>query len=100
MTSKVPAAARVEAACADLARSGQRVTFTAIAAATGLSRTTLYRDQALRAIIDGHRQHGIAATSLTGLADELSTLRAAIEAIASNVRRHEEQLRALRRAKR
>ena len=38
---------RVERACADLLRNGQAVTFTAVAAQTGLGRTTLYRDSML-----------------------------------------------------
>ena len=35
---------RVERACAQLRQDGKQVTFTAVAAATGLGRTTLYRD--------------------------------------------------------
>jgi hypothetical protein len=46
---------RVERACAQLHRDGKKVTFTAVAAATGLGRTTLYRDPTLRAVIDQHR---------------------------------------------
>jgi hypothetical protein len=36
---------RVERACTQLRHDGQRVTFTAVAARTGLSRTTLYPTQ-------------------------------------------------------
>jgi Family of unknown function (DUF6262) len=43
---------RVERACAQLHRNGQQITFTAIAATTGLGRTTLYRNPTLRAVID------------------------------------------------
>ena len=46
---------RVERACTQLRRHGRPVTFTAVAARTGLGRTTLYRNPALRAVIDGHR---------------------------------------------
>ena len=49
---------RVEQACTDLLDTGQQITFTAVAAAkTGLARTTLYRNQRLRAVIDEHRTH-------------------------------------------
>jgi hypothetical protein len=41
---------RVERACTELHRDGQPVTFTAVAARTGLGRTTLYRDPTLRAV--------------------------------------------------
>ena len=45
----------VERACTDLAHDGRPVTFTAIATATGLSRSTLYRNPALRAIVEQHQ---------------------------------------------
>jgi Family of unknown function (DUF6262) len=84
---------RVERACAQLHRDGKKVTFTAVAAATGLGRTTLYRDPTLRAVIDQHRHQAAASGTLTGLTDEIATLRTAVEAIADRVRKHEEQLR-------
>jgi hypothetical protein len=86
---------RVERACAQLRHDGQPVSFTAIAARTGLGRTTLYRDPTLRAVIEQHRARTAASGTLTGLTDELATLRAAVDALASRVRRHEEQLRRL-----
>jgi hypothetical protein len=54
---------RVERACAQLRQDGQPVTFTAVATATGVGRTTLYRNPDLRAVIDQHRHQ--AATSGT-----------------------------------
>ena len=86
---------RVERACAKLHHDGQPVTFTAIAAATGIGRTTLYRDPALRAVIEQHRHRAATSGTLTGLTDEIATLRTALEAIATRVRHHEEQLRRL-----
>lgn len=84
---------RVERACAQLRRDRQTVTFTAVAAHTGLGRTTLYRNPSLRTIIEHHRRQPSDTGSLTAITDGLSTLRDAIEAIAARVRRHEEQLR-------
>lgn len=86
---------RVERACAQLHHDGQQITFTAIAATTGLGRTTLYRDPTLRAIIDQHRHYAATNGTLTALTDEIATLRTALEAIATRVRHHEEQLRRL-----
>jgi hypothetical protein len=86
---------RVERACAQLRQDGKKVTFTAVADATGVGRTTLYRNPDLRAVIDQHRHHAAASGTLTGLTDELATLRTVIEAIADQVRKHEEQLRRL-----
>ncbi len=92
--------ARVETACAELAAAGQPVTFGQVAARTGISRTTLYRRADLRAVIDEHRARGRDATTLTGLAVQIDQLRRSLEAVAANVRRHEEQLRRLERARR
>jgi uncharacterized protein DUF6262 len=88
---------RTEQACAELAASGQPVTFTAVAGRTGIGRATLYRDAQLRAVIDDHRRQAASANTITALADDIAALRTALEAIAARVRRHEEQLRQLKR---
>ncbi|HET9876904.1 MAG TPA: DUF6262 family protein [Mycobacterium sp.] len=87
---------RVERACTDLHHAGDAVTFTAVANRTGLSRTTLYRNPSIRAIIDQHRHRSTASGTLTGLTDQIATLRTALDALAARVRHHEEQLRRLR----
>ncbi|MET3173165.1 UNVERIFIED_ORG: hypothetical protein ABIB52_000993 [Arthrobacter sp. UYCu721] len=56
---------RVERARADLHRNGQAVTFTAVAAKTGLGRTTLYRNPMIRGVIDGNRHRAAAGGTLT-----------------------------------
>jgi hypothetical protein len=86
---------RVERACAQLHHDGQAVTFTAVATRTGLGRTTLYRDPTIRAVIEEHRHRTATSGTLTGLTDEIATLRAALDALATRVRHHEEQLRRL-----
>lgn len=86
---------RVERACATLRHDGQPVTFTGIAAATGLGRSTLYRNTTIRALIDQHRAQAATSGTLTGLTDEIATLRTALDALAARVRHHEEQLRRL-----
>lgn len=85
--------AQVEQACAELLADQQPVTFTQIAARTGIGRTTLYRNPSLRALVEEHRYRATHAGTLTGLAADITTLRTALEAIAGRVRRHEEQLR-------
>jgi hypothetical protein len=72
-------------------------TFTAVAAATGLGRSTLYRDPTIRAVIAEHRHHTATSGTLPALTDQIATLRAALDALAERVRRHEEQLRRLDR---
>lgn len=86
---------RVERACIELHHDGQDVTFTAVAAQTGLGRSTLYRDPAIRAVIEEHRHRTATGGTLAALTDEIATLRVAVEALATRVRRHEEQLRRL-----
>lgn len=83
----------VEAACTELAHQGEPITFTVIADLTGISRTTLYRNPQLRAIVEEHRSHVYDRRTLTGLSAEIGHLRTALEAIADRVRQHEERLR-------
>jgi hypothetical protein len=90
---------RVERACAQLHQDGQPVTFTAVAARTGLGRSTLYRDPTIRAVIEEHRHRTATSGTVTGLTDEIATLRTALDALADKVRRHDEQLRRLRTRK-
>jgi hypothetical protein len=92
--------ARVETACAELTTAGQPVTFTQVAARAQVSRTTLYRRADLRAAIENHRALGRNATPLTGLTVQIDQLRHSLEAVAAKVRRHEETIRRLERARR
>ena len=84
---------RVEQTCAELLADHQPVTFTQVAARSGLGRTTLYRNSTLRALIEDHRQRSTHAGTLTGLAADIAALRTALEIVAARVRHHEEQLR-------
>lgn len=85
----------VEEACTHLADNDQPITFTAIAEHTRLSRTTLYRNPQLRAVIDEHRANNHDRHTLTGIAAEIAHLRTGLEAIADRVRNQEERLRQL-----
>jgi hypothetical protein len=89
----------VEDACAAITLAGQPVTFDDVAARTGLGRATLYRNPDLRRIIEEHRTRGKEAHTLSGLTTEIAHLRIAVEAIAATARRHEEELRRLRKSK-
>jgi len=92
--------ARVEAACTEMAAAGQPVTFGQVAALARISRTTLYRRDDLRAVVDEHRARGQDASTLTGLAVQIDQLRHGLEAVAAKVRRHEETIRRLERTRR
>ena len=89
---------RVERA-PQLNREGHTVTFTAVAARTGLGRSTLYRNPAIRAVIDEHRRRTAHTGTIAGLTDEIATLYTARDALADKVRRHDEQLRRLKAPK-
>jgi AcrR family transcriptional regulator len=91
---------RIEAACAELAAAGQPVTFGQVAARAQISRTTLYRRVDLRIVVEEHRARGHNATTLSGLTIQIDQLRHSLEALAAKVRRHEETIRRLERARR
>jgi AcrR family transcriptional regulator len=91
---------RIEAACAELAAAGQPVTFGQVAARAQISRTTLYRRVDLRIVVEEHRARGQNATTLSGLTIQIDQLRHSLEALAAKVRRHEETIRRLERARR
>jgi hypothetical protein len=55
------------------------------------------RSPQIRAVIDEHRARQADARTLSGLAAEISHLRTALEAVAGNVRQHEERLRRIER---
>jgi DNA-binding IclR family transcriptional regulator len=86
---------RVEHALTHLDRGNQPITFTAIARTTGVARATLYRNLDLRTLIEEHRTRATDARTLTGLATHLTHLHNTVEALATRVRHHEEQLRRL-----
>ena len=85
----------VEDACNELAAAGHPVTFTAIAEHTSISRTTLFRNPDLRAVINEHRQQTSDPRTLTALTTEIAHLRTGLEALADRVRQPEERLRRL-----
>jgi hypothetical protein len=86
---------QVEDACTQLAARGEPITFVAIARHTGIPRVTLYRNPALRAVVDEHRDRAHDATSLTGLAAQLAMQQLTLHALADRVRQHEEVIRKL-----
>jgi hypothetical protein len=90
--------ARIESACAELAAAA--ITFQEVATRAQISRTTLYRRDDLRAVIEEHRALGREATTLSGLTVQIDQLRRGLEALAAKVRHHEETLRRLERARR
>src|SRR5450756_628420 len=92
-----PTLVRVERTCAQLLQAHQQVTFTAVAQLAGIAVEGGPGDPELRAVIDEHRTRQAEARTLSGLAHEIAHLRTALEAVAENVRRHEERLRRLKR---
>jgi Family of unknown function (DUF6262) len=85
----------VEQACAQLAAHGEQVTFVTVAQRAGIPRVTLYRNPALRAIVEEHRARARDATTITGLAAQLASQQLTLHALADKIRRHEELLRKL-----
>ena len=58
-------------------------------------RVTLYRNPALRAVVDEHRARARDATTITGLAAQLAMQQLTLHALADRVRQHEEVIRKL-----
>lgn len=94
MTS--PTLNQIERSCADLARNGRAITIAAVAERARISRSTIYRNPELRAIIE-HHQHAAPDGSIIAITDELATLRQAVQTLADTVRQHDTQLRRLTR---
>lgn len=92
--------AKVERVCAQMHRDGEAIRFTIVAQRTGISRTSLYRDRVLRAVIDEHRTRSHDPRTLSGLSSEITHLRVAVEVLATRVRRHEELFRHLEEPRR
>jgi hypothetical protein len=89
----------VEQACGELAAHGEPVTFVAVSQRARIARVTLYRNPALRAIVEEHRSRARGASTLTGLAAQLANQQLALHALADRVRQHEEILRKLNQPK-
>ena len=86
---------RIETICRELTANGTPITFTTIAERAGISRTTLYRDPELRAVIEEHKHRSHDPRTLASLTTEIGHLRTAIAALADRVRHQEERLRRL-----
>lgn len=87
--------ALIETICQELAAAGTPITFTKIAERARISRTTLYRDPQLRAVIEEHKHRSHDPRTLASLTTEIGHLRTAIGALADRVRHQEERLRRL-----
>ena len=85
----------IETICQQLSTDGHAITFPTLATAAGVSRTTLYRNPELRAVIEEHRHRSHDPRTLTNVTAEIDHLRTALNALADRVRHQEERLRRL-----
>jgi hypothetical protein len=74
---------QIERACLHLAMNGQAVTIAAVAEIGGVSRSTIYRNEGLRAVIEHHR-HTAPDKTITALTEEIATLRATVMTLAEH----------------
>ena len=84
--------ALIETICRELTATGNPITFTTIAERARISRTTLYRDPQLRAVIEEHKHRSHDPRTLTSITTEIGHLRTAVGALADRVRHQEERL--------
>ncbi len=87
----------IEATCQELINTGNLVTFAEVARRTGVTRNRLYRNNEFRSTVEEYRSACRNSNTFSSLSTEVSHLRTAVEALADNVRRHEEQIRRLTR---
>lgn len=78
------------------AQTHQPPTIAAVADRAGISRSAIYHNPELRAIIK-HHQQAAPDDTITAITDELATLRQAFQTLADTVRHHDTQLRRLTR---
>jgi len=84
----------IERACIDLTMSGEDITIAAVAQRVGIARSTIYRNQVFKKIIEQHRLTAPDET-ITAITEEIATLRSSITTLATTVHRHETQIRDL-----
>jgi hypothetical protein len=87
----------IETICQRLTNDGRPITFPAVATAAEVSRTTLYRNPELRAVIEEHRHRSHDPRTLSSVTAVIDHIRTALNAIADRVRHQEERLRRLER---
>jgi AcrR family transcriptional regulator len=90
----------VRRACDELIKSKAVVTFAAVAERAGISRATLYRNRALRQVVDEYRDPTGEMLTVSSLATQVDHLRQALEIMSAKLRRHDDELRQLRRVTR
>jgi AcrR family transcriptional regulator len=89
-----PQLERIETALQELTRQGTRISITAVAAAAGIPRSSLYRNAAARELIN-QRITEARLVSSANLAAEVTRLGTLLDALAARVRNQEERLRQL-----
>lgn len=77
------------------ALTGEQITFDAATLRASLGRAALYRNADVRVLAEEHRAHGREAHTLSGLVTEIQHVRTAVEAVTTNMRRHQVELRAI-----
>jgi hypothetical protein len=87
---------QVDHTCQELTRRQMPITFAAVAESLGISRSTLYRNPGLRALVDASRQRDRASElTVSGVAVQVDQLRLVVETMAATLRRHETVLKRL-----
>ncbi|WP_298347775.1 hypothetical protein [Ferrimicrobium sp.] len=86
---------KVDQACAGLVALEQVVTFAEVARRAKVTRNSLYRNPELRQMVEGYRTISKRSHTFIELSAQVEELRGLIDAVATKVRHHEEQIRHL-----
>ena len=88
---------KVDRACSEIVALGQVVTFAEVSRRANVTRNSLYRHPELRQTVEGYRTISRRSHTFVELSAQVEELRALVDAVATKVRHHEEQIRHLNR---
>jgi|AOMP01.1.fsa_nt_gi hypothetical protein len=89
---------KVDQACSAIAALDQVVTFAEVARRAQVTRNSLYRNPELRQMVEGYRTISKRSHTFIELSAQVEELRGMIDAVATTVRHHEEQILHLKHA--
>lgn len=87
--------AKVDQACAEIVALDQVVTFAEVSRRAKVTRNSLYRNPELRQMVEDYRTISKRSHTFIELSAQVEELRDLIDAVATKVRHHEEQIRHL-----
>jgi len=89
---------KVDQACTEIVALDRVVTFAEVARRAHVTRNSLYRNPELRQMVEGYRMNSKHSHTFIELSAQVEELQTMVDAVATKVRHHEEQIRHLNQA--